>query len=202
MGPMHRDECFRILEVHPTATDDEIRTAWLELNKVWHPDRFGNDEALRRKAEEKLKRINQAYETLRRNGSRGSGSEGSRSQTHRNESSDSSAPSQWKIRDDRREVVAKNFEQLARWVLGGKVVGSDEVWDPRAETWLRVSSVPELARIIRIRTIQKWTRFALFAGMLGFFLLIRRPAGLTAVIGLALIGFAFIMMWLYRRAVN
>ena len=194
---MHRDECYRILEISPDASEEEIRSAWRELNKVWHPDRFGDDEVLRRKAEEKLKSINQAYETLRKSGGRGSGGFG-----RRHARAGSEAGPQWKVRDDRREVSAKNLEQLARWVLAGKVVASDEVWDPRHGAWLRVAQVPELARLIRIRTLQKWTRFALFAGLLGFFLLIRRPAGLNAVIGLSLMAFSFVMMWLYRRSTS
>jgi len=38
------------------------------MTKVWHPDRFGEDASLRQKAEEKLKAINEAYETIRRHG--------------------------------------------------------------------------------------------------------------------------------------
>ncbi len=196
MDAMRPDECYTILEISPGATDAEIRSSWRELNKVWHPDRFGDDEALRKKAEEKLKRINQAYEVLRKNGSR------DRFGSQRAQSRPSHSGPEWKVRDRRSERTARNFEQLVRWVLGGKVVESDEVWDPRHAAWVRVSNVPELARVIRIRTIQKWTRFAMFAGMLGFFLLIRRPAGLNAVIGLSLMGFAAIMMWLYRRSIS
>lgn len=54
------DEAYRILEVPPTASDEEIKAAHRDLSKVWHPDRFANDASVRRKAEEKLKRINEA----------------------------------------------------------------------------------------------------------------------------------------------
>lgn len=200
MDAMRPDECYTILEISPGATDAEIRSAWRELNKVWHPDRFGDDEVLRKKAEEKLKRINQAYEVLKKNGSRRSGRSGFGAQRDQPRSSQS-AP-EWKVRDRKSERTAKNFEQLVRWILAGKVVGSDQVWDPRHRSWVRVHDVPELARVIRIRTLQKWTRFAMFAGMLGVFLLIRRPAGLNAVIGLSLMGFAAVMMWFYRRSIS
>lgn len=197
---MQPDECYTILEISPGSTDAEIRSAWRELNKVWHPDRFGDDEVLRKKAEEKLKRINQAYEILRKSGGRRPGSAGFGANRDQRRSSQSGP--EWKVRDGRSERTARNFEQLVRWVLGGKVVGSDEVLDPRHGTWLRVNDVPELSRLIRIRTLQKWTRFAMFAGMLGFFLLTRRPAGLNAVIGLSLMGFAAVMMWIYRRSIS
>ena len=62
---MRFDDCYRLLDVDPRATDEELRRAHLDLTKVWHPDRFGHDLALRRKAEEKLKAINEAYETIR-----------------------------------------------------------------------------------------------------------------------------------------
>lgn len=46
------------------ATQAEIKDAYRLLAKVWHPDRFQNDEQLRGKAEEKLKEINSAYQLL------------------------------------------------------------------------------------------------------------------------------------------
>ena len=48
------DEAYRILEVPPTASDEEIKAAHRDLSKVWHPDRFANDASVRRRAEEKL----------------------------------------------------------------------------------------------------------------------------------------------------
>ncbi len=60
------DACYAVLDVTPTAGADEIRTAYFDLVKVWHPDRYlGESARLRGKAEEKLKQINLAYEKLR-----------------------------------------------------------------------------------------------------------------------------------------
>jgi hypothetical protein len=194
---MRREECYRILEVPPDATPEQIRSAWRELTKVWHPDRFGNDEKLRRRAEEKLKEINRAYEILREGGgSRRPPREESR-ERRRQEGSETRA---WTVRDSERQMRAESFEQLARWVLRGRVVGTDEVWDPRVGGWVRVAAVPELGRLIRVRTLQRWTRFALFCGMAGLFLLLRKPVGVTAVLALALIGWAAVMLFLYRRS--
>lgn len=58
------DEAYRILEVPPTASDEEIKAAHRDLSKVWHPDRFANDASVRRRAEEKLKQINEALVTV------------------------------------------------------------------------------------------------------------------------------------------
>src|SRR5262245_36955609 len=55
---------YRILEVEPGASLAEIKRSYRELAKVWHPDRFPNDIRLQRKAQEKLKQINLAYERI------------------------------------------------------------------------------------------------------------------------------------------
>ncbi len=48
---------------------EEVRAAYLDLVKIWHPDRYQNEpDRLRRKAEEKLKEIVDAYETIRSGG--------------------------------------------------------------------------------------------------------------------------------------
>jgi hypothetical protein len=57
-------ECYRILEVEPGASLDDVKRSYRELVKVWHPDRFDHDPKLREKAVEKLKQINLAYERL------------------------------------------------------------------------------------------------------------------------------------------
>src|ERR1700761_2053238 len=51
------------------ATQPQIKDAYRVLAKVWHPDRFHNDDQLRAKAEEKLKEINSAYQLLTTRGS-------------------------------------------------------------------------------------------------------------------------------------
>lgn len=62
---MKPDIHYQVLEIEPGASQDEIKQAYKDLAKVWHPDRFSNDTRLRQKAEEKLKRINAAYEFLK-----------------------------------------------------------------------------------------------------------------------------------------
>ena len=61
---MRLRECYDLLEIPPTASDGEVKAAHRDLARVWHPDRFAHDSALRTKAEEKLKTINEAYETI------------------------------------------------------------------------------------------------------------------------------------------
>jgi len=59
------DKYYRLLGLNPGASEEEIREAYKDLVKVWHPDRFSNDPRLKEKANEKLKEINSAYEILK-----------------------------------------------------------------------------------------------------------------------------------------
>lgn len=55
---------YMLLELLPTATEEDIKKAWHEQLQVWHPDRFNHSPALHEKAEARSKLINQAYQTL------------------------------------------------------------------------------------------------------------------------------------------
>jgi GUN4-like/DnaJ domain len=56
---------YLVLEIEPGSSQDKIREAYKDLVKVWHPDRFSEEPRLQQKAEEKLKKINAAYEFLK-----------------------------------------------------------------------------------------------------------------------------------------
>jgi hypothetical protein len=58
------NRCYRALELESGASLEQVKQAWRDLVKVWHPDRFPNDAKLQRKAQERLKDINCAYEIL------------------------------------------------------------------------------------------------------------------------------------------
>lgn len=57
-------QCYETLGVTPGASWDQIKQAYKDSVKVWHPDRFENDPRLKQKAIEKIKEINGAYEKL------------------------------------------------------------------------------------------------------------------------------------------
>ena len=55
---------YEVLGLQPGASPEQVKEAHRDLVKVWHPDRFTSDPALRRKAERKLQDINAAYGRL------------------------------------------------------------------------------------------------------------------------------------------
>ena len=57
--------CYEILELDPGASPDEAKQAYKDIVNVWHPDRFSSNLRLKEKAEEKIKEINAAYDTVK-----------------------------------------------------------------------------------------------------------------------------------------
>jgi molecular chaperone DnaJ len=61
MAAATEQDYYGVLGVPRTASQDEIRKAYLKLAHRYHPDKTGGDKT----AEEKLKHINEAYDTLK-----------------------------------------------------------------------------------------------------------------------------------------
>lgn len=55
---------YQILEIKPAASQSEIKQAYKSLVKKWHPDLFFNNPKLQLQAQEKIKKINEAYKNL------------------------------------------------------------------------------------------------------------------------------------------
>lgn len=64
MAKHETDQYYEVLELEAGASLEEIKRAYRDLVKVWHPDRFTHDLRLQEKAQEKLKTIIAAYDTL------------------------------------------------------------------------------------------------------------------------------------------
>lgn len=56
---------YRVLELEPGATAEEVHQGYLDMAWVWHPDRFVDHPRLQRKAHHKLQELNEAHEQLR-----------------------------------------------------------------------------------------------------------------------------------------
>lgn len=65
LGGNTLEEAYKVLGVSPDATDDEVRKAYRKLALQHHPDRVATlGEDIRRAAEQKLQKINEAKERI------------------------------------------------------------------------------------------------------------------------------------------
>lgn len=55
---------YSVLGVSPTATDEEVKSAYRKLARRYHPDKYASDPEAARRAEEKMKEINEAYDRI------------------------------------------------------------------------------------------------------------------------------------------
>ena len=68
-APREASDPYAVLRVPPTATDDEVRAAWMTRMKASHPDRLaslGMDEAVVYAARRACQRINAAHDEVMR----------------------------------------------------------------------------------------------------------------------------------------
>lgn len=61
------DSAYRILEIERTATVNEIKKAYREMAKKYHPDKLQHmDEAYQKGAQEKFQKVQEAYEQVQK----------------------------------------------------------------------------------------------------------------------------------------
>ena len=76
---------YEVLGVSPNASDDEVKRAYRELARKYHPDNYQNN-PLADLAEEKMKEVNEAYDAITKarsgGGSTGGGYQGGYSQSY------------------------------------------------------------------------------------------------------------------------
>jgi DnaJ like chaperone protein len=61
------DSAYKILEVDPSATNDQLKKAYRTMAMKYHPDKVSHlGEDFRKTAEEKFKKVNEAYEKIKK----------------------------------------------------------------------------------------------------------------------------------------
>ena len=95
---------YSILGVSRDATDEQIKTAYRELVRKYHPDNFTDDNPLRELAEEKMQEVNNAYDEIQK--MRASGKSSSTSGGYNG--------GYGIYADIRRKINARNFKDAER----------------------------------------------------------------------------------------
>ena len=61
------DSSYKILEIQPSATDEEVRKAYRRMAMKYHPDKVSHlGEEFRKTADEKFKNVNEAYKKIKK----------------------------------------------------------------------------------------------------------------------------------------
>ena len=61
------DSAYKVLGIEPTATDEEVRKAYKRMALKYHPDKVATlGEDVQKAAEEKFKKVQQAYEQIKK----------------------------------------------------------------------------------------------------------------------------------------
>ena len=102
---------YSILGIPRTATDDEVKAAYRNLARKYHPDNYTDDNPLKDLAKEKMQEINNAYDEIQR--TRASGNTGSSS----SESTGGSSAGGF-YNEVRMKIQAKRFREAENMLAG------------------------------------------------------------------------------------
>lgn len=103
---------YEVLGLKPGASQEEIKKAYRNLIKQYHPDQYG-DNPLKNLAEEKMREINTAYDMLTKNNGNSYNNSYSSSNSNNNSYSNNSNDS-YSLSEIRRLIQNRNFSEAER----------------------------------------------------------------------------------------
>lgn len=109
---MTRDEAWQVLGLAEGSSREEVSLAYRELAQMLHPDKFGENKRLRARAEQQMRRINEARDVLLKGGGRASHSGarprgGARSGSGRGGAASANSPEQIRLEAEARVRAAE-----------------------------------------------------------------------------------------------
>ena len=61
------DSSYKILEIEPASTNEDVKKAYRRMAMKYHPDKVSHlGEEFRKTADEKFKKVNEAYEKIKK----------------------------------------------------------------------------------------------------------------------------------------
>ena len=145
---------YKVLNIPSTASDDEVKKAYRELARKYHPDNY-HDNPLADLAQEKMKEINEAYELIQKqrkssSGSAGGGAYGSYGSygnygSYAHSSSGSSTLQQVRLAINRGNITAAErmlstiAEHDAEWNFLMGIVASRRGWMDEAKHYFETA---------------------------------------------------------------
>ncbi len=114
---------YKVLGVSPNATDDQVKSAYRELAKKYHPDNYAGN-PLSDLAEEKMQEINQAYDEIMSQRRRGQQSGGG----YASQGGYSGGYGGSQFADIRRMINARRFAEAQELLDGVAAANRDAEW--------------------------------------------------------------------------
>ena len=102
---------YSVLGLFPDATDEEVKTAYRNLARKYHPDNYKDDNPLKDLAKEKMQEINAAYDEIQRE-------RASRGERHSDSSHTSSSSATGIYITIRQKINEKKFAEAERLLYG------------------------------------------------------------------------------------
>lgn len=107
---------YKVLEISPDATDDQVKEAYRKMAKKYHPDNYAGS-PIADLATEKMKEVNEAYDQIINDRKQGRKSGGSSSQ---------SAGGSWE-RASNPGSGSSNFQDVRSLIMSGRLADAEQI---------------------------------------------------------------------------